>query len=74
MLDYNYFRKHYKLTGIDLSKQQLLNGDQKALQEINFTGNVDRNNGATIFFMIEEAKEMRFFTGNCKSILILFFL
>ena len=57
MLDYNYFRKHYKLTGIDLSKQQLLNGDQKALQEINFTGNVDRNNGATIFFMIEEAKE-----------------
>ena len=57
MLDYNYFRKHYKLTGIDLSKQQLLNGDQKALQEINFTGNVDRNNGATMFFMIEEAKE-----------------
>ena len=57
MLDYNYFRKHYKLTGIDFSKQQLLNGDQKALQEINFTGNVDRNNGATIFFMIEEAKE-----------------
>ena len=57
MLDYNYFKKHYKLTGIDLSKQQSLDADQKAIQEINFTGNVDRNNGATMVFVIEETKE-----------------
>ena len=54
MLDYNYFKK---LTGIDLSKQQSLDANQKAIQEINFTGNVDRNNGATMFFVIEETKE-----------------
>ena len=29
----------------------------KAVQQINFTGNLNRAEGATIFFIIEEAKE-----------------
>ena len=42
---------------IYLSKQQALNADPKAMQQINFTGNLERDNGAIIFFIIEEAKE-----------------
>ena len=36
LLDYNYFRKHYKTIAIDLSKHQALDGNPKAMQEINF--------------------------------------
>ena len=43
------------MIAIDLSKQQALDADQKAIQQINFTGNLDRE--ATMFFIIEEAKE-----------------
>ena len=39
-LDYNYLKKHYKMIAIDLSKQQALDGDPKAIQQINFTGNL----------------------------------
>ena len=34
--DYLYFREYYKLTAIDLSKQQKLDVDPKAIQQINF--------------------------------------
>ena len=35
LLDYNYFRKHYKLSAVDLSKQQALEADPKSTQQIN---------------------------------------
>ena len=50
LLDYLYFKEHYKLIAIDLSKQQALNADPKAIQQINFTGNLDQTGGATMFF------------------------
>ena len=56
MLDYNYFNKHYKLIAIDLSKQQALDADPKTVQQINITGNVDREAGATMLFIIEISK------------------
>ena len=37
LLDYPYFKKYYKLIAIDLSKQQTLDADPKAMQQINFT-------------------------------------
>ena len=40
-----------------LSKQQALDADPKAMQEINFTGNLDGNDNGLIFFIIEEEKE-----------------
>ena len=55
LLDYPYFKKYYKLIATYLSKQQKLHVDSKAIQQINFTGNIENN--ATIFFIIEEAKE-----------------
>ena len=57
MLDYNCFKNYYKMIAIDLSKPQGLDADQKAIQQINFTGNLDLAAGATMFFIIEEAKE-----------------
>ena len=54
LLDYNYFKKHYKIIAIDLSKQQELDSDPKAIQQINFTGNLEQQ--ANIFFITEEAK------------------
>ena len=51
-----YFKKYYKLIAIDLSKQQKLDADPKAIQQITFTGNLDRAEGSIIFFIIEEAK------------------
>ena len=42
----------------DLNKQQALDADLKAIQQINFTGNLDRPEGATIIFIIEEVKEI----------------
>ena len=57
LLDYPFFRKYYKLIAIDLSKQQKLYADPKAIQWINLAGNLDRTEGSTMFFIIEEAKE-----------------
>ena len=31
LLDYTYFRKYYKMVAIDLSKQQVLDADPKAI-------------------------------------------
>ena len=45
------------MIAIDLSKQQVLHVDPKAIQQINFTGNLNWRGGATMFFIIEEAKE-----------------
>ena len=41
LLDYNYFNKYYKMIAIDLTKQQALHADPKAIQKINFTENLN---------------------------------
>ena len=56
LLDYSYLELNYKLIAIHLSKKQILNADPKAMQQINFTWNLEKDN-ARIFFIIEEAKE-----------------
>ena len=42
---------------IDLSKQQALDANPRATQQINFTANLERDEDTTMFFIIEEAKE-----------------
>ena len=39
LLDYPYFKDSYKIITIDLSKQQALDVDPRAIQQINFTAN-----------------------------------
>ena len=43
------------MIAIDLSKQEALDADSKAIQQISFTANLDQNRGTTMFFIIEEA-------------------
>ena len=57
LLDYPSFKEHYKSIAIDLSKQQELDVDSKATQQINFSGNLNRAGNTTMFFIIEETKE-----------------
>ena len=42
---------------IDLSKQQVLDGNPKATEQINVTGNLDREGQTAMYFIIEESKE-----------------
>ena len=60
MLDSPCFKENYKMIAIDLSKQQALDDDPRAIQQINFTVNLDRAENTTMFFIIEEAKETVF--------------
>ena len=55
LLYYSAIQNYYKMIVIDLIKQQALDADPKAIQQINFTGNLAQQ--AAIFFIIEEAKE-----------------
>ena len=59
LLDYEYFSKHFQLIAIDLGKQiESENSDLK--EQINFIGRLKRDEGATIFFMIEKSEEANF--------------
>ena len=65
LLDFAYYKKHYRLIAIDLSKQTKL----KDPQEINFIGKVLRNTGATMFFIIEKSGETTFnFSQNSVTV------
>ena len=68
LLDYLYFKDHYKIIAIDLSKLQALEADPRAIQQINFTANLDRNENTTMFFIIGEEKEtvLKFSQGTVK--------
>ena len=52
LLDYDYFKKYYKLIAIDLSKQPVLQENEDLIQEINFIGRLDE--AANVFIIIEK--------------------
>ena len=52
LLDYDYFKKYYKLTAIDLSKQQVLQENEDLIQQINFIGRLEEE--ANVFIIIEK--------------------
>ena len=51
LLDYDYFKKHYKLIATDLSKQQVLKENEDLIQQINFIGKLTE--AANVFIIIE---------------------
>ena len=55
---YPNFKENYELFAIGLCKQQELDADPRAIKQINFTGNLERdeNENTTIVFIITEAK------------------
>ena len=57
LLKYPYFKNYYKMIAIDLSKQQALDADPRAIQEINFTANLGKAGNTRIYFILGETKE-----------------
>ena len=68
LLDYPYFADTYKMIAVDLSRQQALDADPRAIQQIDFTGNLDRAGNTRVYFILEEAKEtiLDFSQGTVK--------
>ena len=68
-LGYIYFENYYKMIVVDLSKQQVLDADPKAIQQINFTANLNRAN-TRFYFILEGAKEtvFEFSEGTVKGL------
>ena len=67
-------KEHYKLIRIDLSEQQKLDADPKAIPQINFTGNLEKN--AAIFFHYWRFKKtvLDFSKGTVKVLWLHFVL
>ena len=65
-LDYNYFKDHYKLVAVDLSKQKELDVDPSAIQQIEFKYMLGTS--STIYWVLEKSKEtiLEFYKGTVK--------
>ena len=66
LLDYYYFKKHYKLVAVDLSKQKELDADPRAIQQIEFKYMFGTN--STIHWVLEKSKEtiLQCYKGTVK--------
>ena len=56
------------MIAIDFSKQNALDADPKAIEQINFTANLDRAGNTRVYFILEKAKEtvFEFSQGTAK--------
>ena len=68
LLDCSYLKENDEIIATDLSKQQALDPDPRAIQQINFRANLDRDGNTTLFFITEKAKEtvLDFSQGTAK--------
>ena len=70
LLDYAYFKDHYRLTAVDLSKQKALDDDPRAVQQLVFQGVVGGDTGTKIrlYNILEQSKEamLEFSKGTAK--------
>ena len=66
LLDLDYFKKHYKLVAVDLSKQKKLDADPRAIQQIEFKYML--GTGSTIYWVHEKSIEtiLEFYRGTVK--------
>ena len=68
LLDYDYFKKYYKLIAIDLSKQQVLKENEDLIQQINFVGRLEQ--AANVFIKIEKKEDTILeFSQNLANVL-----
>ena len=68
LLDYDYFKKHYNLEVVDLSKQKELDADPRAIQLIEFKIYLNTNKQIIIYWVLEKSKEtiLEFYKGTVK--------
>ena len=67
LLDYDYFKRNYKLVAVVLSKQKELDSDPRAIQQIEFKYTLETN--STIYWVLEKSKEtiLEFYKGTVKG-------
>ena len=71
LLDFDYFKKNYRIIAADLSKQKALDADSRAIQQIIFTSKIKAtaaNARVIIFYVLEKSKEtiLEFSKGTTK--------
>ena len=67
-LDYDYFKKYYKLIAIDLSKQQVLQENEDLIQQINFIGRLTE--APNVFIIIEKKENTKLeFSKNFANVI-----
>ena len=54
LLSCPYFKNKYKTITIHISKQQALDAHPRAIQQTNFTANLDQAGDIIMFFILEE--------------------
>ena len=71
MLDYQYFKDHYNLIAIDLSKQNELDADSRAVQQIEFYGMLKTN--SQVSTVLEKSREttLQFSKRTAKVMLLI---
>ena len=57
LIDDTYFKDYNKMIVVDLSKQQALDVDPKAIQQTDYAANLDRARNSRIYFILEEANK-----------------
>ena len=71
LLEYQYFKDHYNLIAVDLSKQKELDADSRAIQQIEFYGILKTN--SQVFTSLEKPKKtmLQFYKGTAKVLRII---
>ena len=57
LIDYIYFKGYCEMKAVDVSKHEVLDADQKAIQQFSFTRNVDRTGNTTFFLLLNKQKK-----------------
>ena len=66
MLDYQYFKDHYNLIAVDLSKQKQLDVDSRAVQQIEFHGMLKTNSQVCTVLEKSIDNMLEFYNGTAK--------
>ena len=71
MLHYQYFKYHYQLPAVDLSRQKALDADSRATQQVEFYGVLKTN--IQVCTVLEKSKEtmLEFYKGTAKVLWII---
>ena len=71
LLDYQYFKNHYNLIVIDLSRQKELDANSRAIQQFEFYGMLKTN--SQVWTVLEKLKEtmLEFYKGTEKVLWII---
>ena len=68
MLD--FWKKNYKMIAIDLGKQLALDADPNVIQHINFNVNLEPDNDAIVFFIMEKKETFVDFSQGIFKVLL----